>query len=123
VSFIVAVSQVAIVLGIVNVWVIRRNRATAYRPDGANNIVEEFERYGLPRWAPIAVGSTKLALATLLLIGLVYTPVVFPAAALMVVMMLSAIAAHIKVRDPLVRSVPASLMLALSIVVAVTYAP
>lgn len=122
-SFIVAASQIAIALGIVNVWVIRRNRATAYRPDGAGNITEEFKRYGLPGWAPVVVGSTKMTLAALLLVGLVYTPVVFPAAALMALLMVSAIAAHVRVRDPLIRSVPAFIMLALSVVVAVTYAP
>ena len=120
-SLIAAICQIVIALGIFNVWVLRRDRATAYRPDGATNIVEEFERYGLPSWMPTVVGSTKLALAALLLVGLVYAQVALPAAALMALLMLSAIGAHFRVRDPLIKSAPAFIMLVLSTVVIVAY--
>ncbi len=118
-SLIAAVSQVIIALGIVNVWVLRRSRPTPFRPAGANSLAEEFERYGLPSWARIAVGSTKLGLAGLLVVGLVVPAVTLPAAALMAVFMTGAIAAHVRVRDPLVKAAPALTMLVLSAVVIV----
>ena len=37
-------AQVILALGIMNVWVIRRNRPTPYRPEGARDIEEEFAR-------------------------------------------------------------------------------
>ena len=120
-SLFAAICQIVIALGIINVWVVRRNRATPYRPDGARNITEEFQRYGLPDWAPTAVGGTKLALAGALVFGLVYTPIAPVAAGLMSLLMVGAIVAHLRVRDPLMRAVPAMSMLALSMIVVVSY--
>ena len=110
-------AQIIIALGIINVWIIRRNRPTPYRPDGASDIREEFARYGLPEWAPTVVGATKLSLAVLLLVGIVYANVALPAAAGMAALMVGAVWAHVKVRDPLIKAVPALGMLALSLVV------
>lgn len=39
-SNIAIILQLVIALGIVNVWIIRRDRATGFRPDGAANIHE-----------------------------------------------------------------------------------
>lgn len=116
-------AQLIIALGIINVWVIRRNRPTPYRPDGASDIREEFARYGLPTWAPTAVGATKLSLAALLLVGIVYADVALPAAAAMAALMIGAVLAHVKVRDPLIKAVPALGMLALSLVVVAARMP
>ncbi len=113
------VSQALIAAGIFNVWVVRRNRATPYRPDGAANIEEEFRRYGLPDWARHVVGASKLVLAALLVIGIFFTPVAAPAAAAMALLMIGAISAHIRVSDPWVRSLPAFAMLLLSTLVVV----
>ena len=121
-SVLAVAAQIIIALGIFNVWILRRDRPTGYRPDGARSIAEEFERYGLPDWVRIAVGSTKIALAVVLLIGVVYAQVALPAAVLMGVLMLGAIAAHVRVRDPLVKSLPALGMLLLSGIVVVAYA-
>ncbi len=114
--------QVAIALGVFNVWIIRRNRATPFRPSGASNIEEEFARYGLPRWATAVVGWTKLALAVLLLLGVIFVPAAAPAAALMALLMLGAVAAHLRVGDPLLKAAPALVMMLLSVVVVVSYA-
>jgi hypothetical protein len=109
--------QIVIALGIVNVWILRRDRATRFRPDGAANIAEEFARYGLSDTVRRLVGGTKLALAALLLIGIAYPVLAVAAAAGIAVLMAGAVGAHIKVRDPLMKLVPALLMLAMSTVV------
>ncbi len=95
----------------------RRNRATPFRPEGAGSIAEEFKRYGYPAWVKNAVGTAKLSLAVLLLIGIAYQPVVLPAATLMALLMVSAIAAHARVRDPWIKAVPALSMLILTVIV------
>lgn len=118
-SNIAIILQVVIALGIVNVWIIRRDRATGFRPEGAANIAEEFARYGLSDTVRRLVGGTKLALAALLVIGIAYPVLAAGAAAGIAVLMSGAVAAHIKVRDPFMKSVPALLMLAMSTVVLV----
>lgn len=116
-SNIAVLLQIVIALGIVNVWILRRDRATRFRPDGAANIAEEFARYGLSDTVRRLVGGTKLALAALLLIGIAYPVLAVAAAAGIAVLMSGAVGAHIKVRDPLMKLVPALLMLAMSTVV------
>ncbi|MCH1572256.1 MAG: DoxX family protein [Longimicrobiales bacterium] len=116
-SNIAVLLQIVIALGIVNVWILRRDRATRFRPDGAANIAQEFARYGLSDTVRRLVGGTKLALAALLLIGIAYPVLAVAAAAGIAVLMAGAVGAHIKVRDPLMKFVPALLMLAMSTVV------
>lgn len=116
------VAQIVIALGIVNVWLFRYDRDTSYRPAGASNMKEEFSRYGLPEGATYLVGGTKLLLAALLVVGVFWTPVAAPSAALMAVLMMGAIAAHVRVGDPLRKALPATAMLLLSVVVVAGYA-
>lgn len=113
------IAQIVIALGIFNVWIIRRDRSTPYRPEGASNMEEEFRRYGFPDWVRLSVGSTKVVLAVLLLVGVVFAPLAVGAAALMGVLMIAAVAAHVRVGDPWMKAVPATLMLTLSAIVVI----
>lgn len=114
----VLVIQVIIALGIYNVWLLRFGKATEWRGGTAKDMKEEFEVYGLPSWFVGLVGFLKLLFATLLIVGIWYQPVVRPAAIGMAVLMLGAISMHVKVDDPLVRSLPAFTMLVLCGIVA-----
>ena len=113
--------QIVIALGIFNVWIIRRDRPTPFRPEGAGGIRDEFDAYGFPSWVWKAVGATKLTLAVLLLVGIVVPAIAPLAAGAMAVLMISAIGAHIRVSDPIMKSVPAFTMLVLCTVVFVSY--
>lgn len=110
--------QVVIALGIINVWIFRFGQSTRYRGGNAKNLREEFEEYGLPLWFMVAIGIGKLTLAALLLAGLWYSWLTLPAAVGMSVLMAGAVAMHIKVGDPAIKAVPATLMLAMSLFVA-----
>jgi uncharacterized membrane protein YphA (DoxX/SURF4 family) len=110
--------QVVIALGIYNVWLVRSGKPTDWRGGAAQNLQEEFEAYGLPKWAMGLVGFLKLLFATLLLLGIWYSPVVRPAAVGMLILMVGAVAMHVKVGDPPKRSLPAFTMLVLSAIVA-----
>lgn len=112
------VLQVIIALGVFNVWLIRPRRETEWRGGQAASLSEEFEIYGLPGWAMGVVGSLKILFAILLIVGIWYPPIVEPAAIGMAIMMAGAISMHLKVGDPLMRSLPATIMLALSVIVA-----
>ncbi|MDQ5883090.1 MAG: hypothetical protein QG654_1, partial [Patescibacteria group bacterium] len=94
---------------------------TKYRGADAKNMKEEFSAYGLPAWSVYVVGSLKIliALVMLLVIFLPYLmyPLGFPALILLSILMLGAISMHIKVKDPLVKALPAVSMLAMSLLI------
>ena len=113
------ICQVAIALGIVNVWILRFGKSTSWRGGTARNMKEEFAVYGLPPWFMKAIGALKLLLAALLIAGIWIPALVKPAAIGMAILMAGAIAMHVNVKDPLMRSLPALAMLALSLIIAV----
>ena len=112
------ICQVIIGLGIINVWFLRREKATPFRGGDAKNLEEEFAAYGLPRFAMWAVGAIKVAAAVALLIGVFVPSVVQPAAIVVALLMLGAVLMHAKVKDPMERFLPAAAMLVLSLAVA-----
>lgn len=109
-------AQIIIALGIYNVWLIRPRMPTKWRGGGAETLSEEFEIYGLPPWAMGMVGLLKILFATVLILGIWYPPIVEPAAMGMAIMMAGAVSMHLKVEDPLKRTLPACAMLVLSLV-------
>jgi len=110
-------AKIIIAAGIVNVWIFRFNKPTAYRGGSATSMKEEFAAYGLSEGVMKLIGFLKLLLAALLVIGIWVAPLAAPAAAGMAVLMIGAIAMHFKVGDPAMKSLPAFLMLLLSLVV------
>ncbi len=108
--------QIVIALGILNVWCLRYKKATAYRGGHARNLKEEFAIYGLPSPAVYVIGAMKVTCALMLLLGIWFSSLVLPAASLLALLMLGAIAMHLKVKDPLTRSLPAAGMLTMCLI-------
>lgn len=102
-------------LGIYNVWLLRASKSTAYRAGKAMNMREEFDVYGLGSKFMVAVGILKVALATAILVGTWVPSLILPATGFLGLLMLGAIAMHIKVRDTLKKTAPATLMFILCI--------
>jgi len=111
--------QVVVGLGILNVWLIRANRATGYRGGDARNLKEEFAAYGLPSGAFYLVGVLKIACALALLAGIWLPALVIPGAVGLSVLMAGAFTMHLKVKDPFRKAWPSLLMLSLSVLIAV----
>jgi MFS-type transporter involved in bile tolerance (Atg22 family) len=65
------------------------------------------------------VGALKLGSAAALLAGLWIPELALPAASLLAALMLGALAMHLKVKDPLLKSIPALAMLAMTTTLAV----
>jgi len=107
--------QLLLGLGLLNVWAVRRDRGTAYRGGGATSLREEFDAYGLPSAAFYLVGLLKVLAGVILLTGLVWSVPVKLAAVVVAVLMVGAIIMHMKIKDPIRKSVPAVVMLALSV--------
>ncbi len=113
-----AVLQIAVALGLLNVWLLRASQRTAYRGGNAGSMGEEFAAYGLPGWFMYVIGSLKVAAAVLLIVGLWVPVVVVPTALLVCALMLGALAMHLKVGDPVQKWLPALLVLAVSLAIA-----
>ncbi|HMB97031.1 MAG TPA: DoxX family protein [Balneolaceae bacterium] len=106
-------------LSILNVWLVRSKKSTAWRGGDANNIVEEFKAYGLPVWFMWTIGTLKVILAVMLLASIYYPGLEQIAAYGIAILMLGAVSMHIKISDPLKKSLPAFTFLVLSVLVAV----
>lgn len=115
----VTVLQLVVGLGLLNVWLVRSRSATEYRGGAATSLREEFAVYGLPAFAFPVVGVLKVGSALVLIAG-VWVDVlpVTIAAGVVAGLMAGAIAMHVKVGDPVIKAVPATLMLAMSAAIA-----
>ncbi len=100
---------------IFNVWFLRAAMPTAYRGANASSLKEEFIAYGLGEMGFYLIGAIKLLAALGLLIGLFWEKSIRVSAMTVALLMSGAIAMHLKVADPLMRSVPAITLLLLSI--------
>ena len=110
------VIQLVIAISIFNVWILRFGKPTYWRGGSAKNMKEEFLTYGLPEWFMKLIGFLKLTLASILVAGIFLPVLVKPAAIGMAVLMLGAITMHIKVKDTIIKSLPAFSFLVLSLI-------
>ncbi|MEP4077217.1 DoxX family protein [Haloferula sp.] len=114
------ICQLIIGLGILNVWFLRSKKSTTYRGGTAASLKEEFEAYGLPPWALIAVGIFKVGSALALLAGIAFPALVQPAATIIAILMGGAIVMHLRIKDAPSKSLPAAILLLLSLVLVFT---
>lgn len=109
--------SVVVGLTVINVWLFRSNRSTSYRGGDAASLLEEFQVYGLEDYFLI-IGIIKVSLAIMLLLSLYFNKLSFFASSGIGVMMLVAVYMHISVGDELIKSMPASVMLASCLIIA-----
>ena len=109
--------QCAVALGLLNVWLLRFNQSTPYRGGNSQNMRGEFAAYGLPPFAMYVVGALKVGAALCLIAGVWWPSLVFPAALLIAILMVGALAMHVKVHDPARKSLPALAMLVICVVI------
>jgi len=114
-DILVIVLKLIVGLSILNVWLVRSKKSTEWRGGDANNIAEEFKNYGLPAWFMYAVGTAKVGLALLLIASIFYPQVEAIAAFGIAFLMLGAVSMHLKISDPLKKSLPAFTFLVLSL--------
>lgn len=114
------IAQLIVGLGVLNVWLVRFKSKTPYRAGDASSMKEEFAAYGLPGRIMWLVCVVKVAAAVALLIGISLPQLVIPSAIILAILMLVAIAMHMKVKDPAIKSLPASIILLLSLFLALS---
>ncbi len=106
--------QIVIALGLLNVWILRFNKATSYRGGVAKTLKEEFLVYDLPGWSCYVIGFLKVTSALFLIAGVWIPQVVLPFSILILFLMLSAVTMHVMIRDPILKSMPALTLLLMS---------
>ena len=109
--------SVVVGLTVINVWLFRSNRSTSYRGGDANSLLEEFQVYGIEDFFLI-IGILKVSLAIMLLLSLYFKKLSFFASSGIGIMMLVAVYMHVNVGDELIKSMPASVMLASCLIIA-----
>ena len=109
--------SVVVGLTVINVWLFRSNRSTSYRGGDANSLLEEFQVYGLEDYFLI-IGIVKVSLAIMLLLSLYFKKLSFFASIGIGIMMLVAVYMHVNVGDEIIKSMPASVMLASCLIIA-----
>jgi hypothetical protein len=100
-------AQLIVSISILIVWVFRYD-----------NIVSEFKQYGLSDLVRNLVGASKIALATVLAVGVWYEVPLVPASLMMAFLMICAQGFHVKVKNPFHKYVPSALLLLLSLFIA-----
>ena len=108
---IASILSVGIAVTLLNVWLLRINKATPYRGGQAQNMKEEFEVYGLHHWLLPIVGVLKVGLAIALVISLWMPILLKPVALGIAALMLAAVLMHLKVSDGVKKCFPATLLM------------
>lgn len=108
---IASILSIAIAVTLLNVWILRINKATPYRGGHAQNMQEEFEVYGLPHWLLPIVGGLKVSLAIALVISLWLPIILRPVALGIAALMFAAVLMHLKVSDEVKKCFPATLLM------------
>jgi len=98
--------KLMVALGILNVWLLRSGKATAYRGKDAKTLREEFAVYGLPFPVFCLIGILKVGFALALLASFWSPSLARPAAVSMGLLMLGAFVMHLKVKDPISKALP-----------------
>ncbi len=109
------VLQIIIALGILNVWLFRYNKATIYRGGDSQTLKQEFKAYGLPEPVYFFIGFLKISSAVSLVASIWFPVLTLYTASLVAILMVGALIMHIKVKDPIKKSIPAIAMLLMSI--------
>ncbi len=110
--------QLIVALGILNVWVLRFHQPTPFRGGAAKTMREEFAAFGLPFWFMYLIGLLKVGLAVELIAAIWIPQLAAPAAIGLGLLMLGALAMHLRVKDPIRKSLPALAVLFLCAAIA-----
>ena len=117
-NYLIITFQVTVSISILNVWLVQNKTATRWRGGTAKTLLEEFKVYGLSETFCYAVGFFKVVLAILLIIAIWFPVLKQPASLGLATLLLGSLAMHIKVKDPLLKSFPATLFLLLCVFIA-----
>lgn len=117
-DYITIALQCIVGFSILNVWLIQNKKPTQWRGGDATTIIEEFKVYGLPVWSCYVIGTLKVLLAIGLLVAIWYPELRQFSALGLAALLLGSIAMHLKIKDPIKKSIPAFLFLLMCLYIA-----
>lgn len=103
----ITLSQLILAASVIFVWIFR-----------FDNIIKEFKQFGLSDLTRSFIGATKIALSTLLIVGVWYSSLVLIPSIIMGSIMVAAQYFHFKVKNPFVKHLPSFLLLILCVFIA-----
>jgi hypothetical protein len=106
---VIILMQITVAVSVFFVWTFR-----------FENVIKEFKLFELSDLTRSLVGASKIALATLLVVGIWHSALTPVSAALMGLFMLSAQFFHFRAKSPMIKRLPSFLFLALCIFMSVT---
>ena len=95
-------AQIVVAISVLFVWTFRMQ-----------NVLKEFEQFGLSDLIRNLVGATKISLATLLIVGIWCLSLVLIPSILMGMFMIAAQYFHFKIKNPLIKHLPSLILLIL----------
>lgn len=98
------IAQIIVAASVAYVWIFR-----------FDNIIIEFKKFGLSDLTRSFVGAVKIALATLLIVGIWYPSLVPISAAIMGLIMIAAQYFHFKINNPFLKHFPSLFLLVLCV--------
>jgi hypothetical protein len=108
-KYLIILSQITVAISVAYVWVIRYH-----------NVVKEFNLFGLSDITRNFIGATKISLATLLIVGIWYSSLVFIPSVLMGALMIAAQYFHFKISNPFIKHLPSLILLILCAFIALS---
>lgn len=100
----ILLAQIIVATSVAYVWIFRYE-----------NIIKEFKQFGLSDLTRSFIGAVKIALATLIIIGIGYPELVPIPSALMGLLMIAAQYFHFKIKNPFIKHFPSLFLLVLCV--------
>ena len=117
-TLLIILLKIIIAISLINVWLIQYNKPTKWRGGNANNILEEFNTYGLPKKMCYVIGFLKVGLSLILFVSIWFPFLELYSALGLSVLLSGSILMHFKIKDPLFKSFPAALFLVMCLIIA-----
>ena len=96
--------QITLAISVAYVWVFR-----------FHNVIKEFKQFGLSDLTRNLIGTIKISLATLLLVGIWNSTLVIIPSILMGLLMIGAQYFHFKIKNPFIKHLPSLILLGLCV--------
>ena len=110
--------KIIVGVSILNVWLLRKNKATKWRGGNVVNIVEEFQVYGFSKQFCYFIGFLKVSLAIILLASIQFKTLTSIGVLGLSILLLGSIIMHIRIKDALYKSFPAFLFILMNLMIA-----
>ena len=112
--------KIIVGISILNVWLLRKNKATKWRGGTAKNIFEEFQVYGFSKQFCYFIGFLKVSLAIVLLASIQFKTLTLLGSLGLSILLLGSIIMHIRIKDAWYKSFPAFLFIIMNLMIAYT---